>query len=99
MSRLVVKILTAPIVIMLILIMGFLGLFVRIITGIFEGFAGIPITIAGICILLALFTKDWFAAVSFIGILAVIYIVFAVAAFLSAALDAGRDSLMGFILS
>ena len=95
MSRLIVKILTAPIVLILILIMGFLSLLIRIITDIFECVAGIPVKIVGICILLALFTRNWLAAVSFTGILAVVYIVIVAATFISFALDTGRDSLAG----
>ena len=99
MSRMIVKILTAPIVLILILIMGFLSLLIRIMTDIFECVAGLPIKIAGICILLALFTKNWLAAVSFTGILAIVYIVIAAAAFISVALDTGRDSLAGILFS
>jgi len=99
MSRMIVKILTAPIVLMLILIMGFLSLVIRIMTDIFEGIAGLPMKIAGICIVLALVTKNWLTAVSFTGVLAVVYFVIVAAMFISFVLDMGRDFLTGFLFS
>jgi len=99
MIRLMIKIFTAPIVFALILIMGLLSLLIRIITNIFESISVLPVKIVGIFVLLALFTKDWLAAVSFIGIIAVVYLVIAAASFLAYVLDSGRESLMGFMFS
>ncbi|WP_026511072.1 hypothetical protein [Butyrivibrio sp. LC3010] len=75
MSRVLVKILLAPIILPMIIVMSLLSLMITIVASVYENVAGLPMKLVGICILLALFTKSWLAAVLFGIILAMGYLV------------------------
>ena len=62
MSRVLVKILLAPIILPMIIVMSLLSLMITIVASVYENVAGLPMKLVGICILLALFTKSWLAA-------------------------------------
>ena len=99
MSSVLVKILLAPIILPMIIVMSLLSLIITIVASVYENVAGLPMKLVGICILLALFTKSWLAAVLFGIILAMGYLVVILAAVVSSLLDAGRNSLATFMLS
>ena len=99
MSRVLVKILLAPIILPMIIVMSLLSLIITIVASVYENVAGLPMKLVGICILLALFTKSWLASVLFGIILAMGYLVVILAAVVSSLLDAGRNSLATFMLS
>ena len=99
MSRVLVKIILAPIILPMIIVMSLLSLMITIVASVYENVAGLPMKLVGICILLALFTKSWLAAVLFGIILAMGYLVVILAAFVSSLLDVGRNSLATFMLS
>ena len=99
MSRVLVKILLAPIILPMIIVMSLLSLMITIVASVYENVAGLPMKLVGICILLAFFTKSWLAAVLFGIILAMGYLVVILAAVVSSLLDVGRNSLATFMLS
>lgn len=99
MSKIILKVLLAPIILPLMLIMKLTSLVIINVAELYEIVAGIVMKLIAICIVLALFTKNWLALILFIGILGLGYLITAVAAFISFALDIGKDSLGAFMLS
>ena len=53
MSRVFVKILLAPFILPMIIVMSVLSLMITIVASIYENVAGLPMKLVGICILLA----------------------------------------------
>ena len=99
MSKVILKVLLAPVILPLMLIMKLTSLVIINVAELYEIVAGIVMKLVAICIVLALFTKNWLALILFIGILGIGYLITVVAAFLSFALDVGKDSLGAFMLS
>ena len=99
MSRVLIKILLAPVILPMIVVMSVLSLMITVVASVYENVAGLPMKLVGICIILALITKSWLAAVLFGIILALGYLVVVLAAVVSSLLDAGRHSLSAFMLS
>lgn len=99
MSKVILKVLLAPVILPLMLMMKLTSLVIINVAELYEIVAGIVMKLVAICIVLALFTKNWLALILFIGILGLGYLITAVAAFISFALDMGKDSLGAFMLS
>ena len=99
MSKVILKVLLAPVILPLMLMMKLTSLVIINVAELYEIVAGIVMKLVAICIVLALFTKNWLALILFIGILGLGYLITAVAAFISFALDVGKDSLGAFMLS
>lgn len=93
------RIILAPIVLPVVLILTVLNLIVITVSSVYENVAGIPMKLLGILVLLALITKTWLAAALFAGILAAGYLVIIFAGTLAFLLELGRDSLLGLLLA
>ena len=93
------RIILAPIVLPVVLILTVLNLIVITVSSVYENVAGIPMKLLGILVLLALITKTWLAAALFAGILAAGYLVIIFAGTLALLLELGRDSLLGLLLA
>ena len=99
MSKVILKVLLAPIILPLMLVMKITSLVIINVAELYECVAAVVMKLIVICIILALFTKNWLVLVLFSGILGIGYLITVVAAFLSFALDVGKDSLGAFMLS
>ena len=93
------RIILAPIVLPVVLILTVLNLIVITVSSVYENVAGIPMKLLGILVLLALITKTWLAAALFAGILAAGYLVIIFAGTIAFLLELGRDSLLGLLLA
>ena len=83
MSKIILKVLLAPVILPLMLIMKLTSLVIINVAELYEIVVGIVMKLVAICIVLALFTKNWLALILFIGILGLGYLITAVAAFIS----------------